>query len=277
MTTIFSAPDYCGKGNLGAYISTMQGDRELRFTQFKPSSETVYLLPKSQNVFEYFMIDISVWIDEFLYVLFTFLSQIKNERRPLVSAHTQEFTEEEKFYYKSIVKSSSTVAQAARNTEEGVENDKNRATGADDSLFDTEENKEGVANDSLDSMISQLRKLITEKRVEKRKSIDALKLQLCNVDHHIDPKQVLRLIRMARAATYENLSMQRPLDQVSELDKRRSQPSNEDKRPKKNNLADLATKPLPGFQERDGSRSATPTSLANNISLDVVEQRARLN
>ena len=77
VTTIFSAPNYCGKGNQGAYIYT-EGE-SLEINQFDEAKNKPYFLKGNANAFSYYMIDLSIWIDEFLYVLFDHLNKITPE------------------------------------------------------------------------------------------------------------------------------------------------------------------------------------------------------
>ena len=72
--TIFSAPNYCGKGNRGAYIFS-EGERPLEIMQFNESKNKPYLLKGTHNVFTYYMVDIAVWIEEFLFVLFDWFAE----------------------------------------------------------------------------------------------------------------------------------------------------------------------------------------------------------
>lgn len=75
--TLFSAPNYCGKGNLAAYARTM-GD-EFDIVQFDQAKNKPNLGKQAENAFSYYMVDISVWTDEFLYWLFTYLDEMTEE------------------------------------------------------------------------------------------------------------------------------------------------------------------------------------------------------
>ena len=76
VTTLFSAPNYCGKGNMAAYALTDEYSFEI--TQFKDYKNKPYLGVKV-NAFSYYMVNISVWLDEFIYQLFESLTNTANQ------------------------------------------------------------------------------------------------------------------------------------------------------------------------------------------------------
>ena len=78
MTTIFSAPNYCGKGNKAAYIGTKE-DGKMEIMQFGEATDKPFVLRNNDNVFSYYMVDLSIWVDEFLYVLFDHLEKLEKE------------------------------------------------------------------------------------------------------------------------------------------------------------------------------------------------------
>lgn len=78
VTTLFSAPNYCGKGNLGAYALT-SGD-SFEITQFDQEQNKPYLGKGTENAFAYFMVDVSAWLDEFIYVLFDYLEYMDQDK-----------------------------------------------------------------------------------------------------------------------------------------------------------------------------------------------------
>lgn len=82
VTTLFSAPNYCGKGNMGAYALTDEHNFEI--SQFKWNRNSPHLGGK-QNAFDYFMIDISAWVDEFVYELFYWADTIDAEMAQSIS------------------------------------------------------------------------------------------------------------------------------------------------------------------------------------------------
>ena len=72
--TIFSAPNYCGKGNEAAYIFS-EGEKPLEIMQFTEAKNKPYFMNSSKNVFTYYMVDIAVWVEEFIYVMFDWFEE----------------------------------------------------------------------------------------------------------------------------------------------------------------------------------------------------------
>ena len=110
MTTIFSAPNYCGKGNKGAYIGTGE-DGKLEITQFGEATNKPCVLRNNDNVFSYYMVDLSVWVDEFLYVLFSHLDKVETDdsKKKILTRSLSKVSdnEEEKQYYDRVVSNAS--------------------------------------------------------------------------------------------------------------------------------------------------------------------------
>ena len=74
--TLFSAPNYCGKGNLAAYVRTY--DENFNIHQFDVSETNPKFGKSADNAFAYFMVDISIWVDEFIYQLFEYINDLND-------------------------------------------------------------------------------------------------------------------------------------------------------------------------------------------------------
>ena len=48
----------------------------MEIVQFKEAHDKPFLLKDGANVFSYYMVDLAVWLDEFLYVLFDHLENV---------------------------------------------------------------------------------------------------------------------------------------------------------------------------------------------------------
>ena len=106
VTTIFSAPNYCGKGNRAAYIKT-EADGQLEIIQFNEAPDKPLVLRNNDNVFSYYMVDLAVWLDEFLFVLFDHVEKLEldtsREKRVLTRSMSKlSECEEEKKYYEKV-------------------------------------------------------------------------------------------------------------------------------------------------------------------------------
>lgn len=49
-------------------------------TQFNEAPGKPFLLKDNNNVFSYYMVDLAVWVDEFIYVLFDHISKVKTPK-----------------------------------------------------------------------------------------------------------------------------------------------------------------------------------------------------
>ena len=194
--TLFSAPNYSGKGNLAAYVIT-QGD-DFDITQFDVSKKYLRMDMKIQNAFAYFLTDISVWVDEFLYCLFEHLNtmkadQVLNLQRSLTKMSN---SKEEKNYFRQV-KHQSFVQNADNLSASQKEDEEIKEPNEDNS---TQERKQIIIK-----LMEALGNKIKEQKHDQKTRMNKLKMLQNHIDEFIDTKSAKKIIRMQRKSTVEQL------------------------------------------------------------------------